>query len=183
MIHTGMKKNNKQPKGFSGFEKISIAVTKASGSTIAFIVAFSVIIIWLVTGPVFDYSDTWQLIINTGTTIITFLMVFLIQRSQNKDSIALHLKLNELVVAHKYASNRLVSVEDISEVELRVLQKYYKHLATIIMQELSIEESHSILEANRLHERKKLEKSRKTEAQADDRSSNSNDRIPSRERL
>lgn len=75
-----MKKNNKQPKGFSGFEKISIAVTKASGSTTAFIMAFSIIIIWLVTGPVFDYSDTWQLIINTGTTIITFLMVFLIQR-------------------------------------------------------------------------------------------------------
>jgi low affinity Fe/Cu permease len=75
-----MKKNNKQPNGFSGLEKISIAVTKASGSTTAFIMAFSIIIIWLVTGPVFDYSDTWQLIINTGTTIITFLMVFLIQR-------------------------------------------------------------------------------------------------------
>ncbi len=178
-----MKKNKNTSKGLSGFEKTSIAVTKASGSTTAFVVAFSVILIWLITGPVFNYSDTWQLIINTGTTIITFLMVFLIQRSQNKDSIAIHLKLNELVVAHKYASNRLVSVEDISEEELRVLQKYYKHLAEMIMQELSIEDSHSIIEANRLHERKKVEKSRKIEVHTDDRSSNSSDSIPPRERL
>lgn len=151
-------------KRMSGFEKISKAVTKASGSTMAFIVAFSVIIVWLLTGPIFDYSDTWQLIINTGTTIITFLMVFLIQRSQNKDSVAIHLKLNELVVAHKYASNRLVSVEDISEDELDVLHKYYKHLATMIMKELSIEESHSIIEANRLHESKKIAKHKKNKA-------------------
>ncbi|MDZ4679206.1 MAG: low affinity iron permease family protein [Saprospiraceae bacterium] len=178
-----MKINDKTSKGLSRLEKTSTAVTKASGSSIAFIVAFSIILVWLATGPLFNYSDTWQLVINTGTTIITFLMVFLIQRSQNKDSIAIHIKLNELVVAHKYASNRLVSIEDISEHELKILQKYYKHLAEIIMQELSIEESHSILEANRLHERKKAERSKKAKANADARSSNSFDSIHPRERL
>src|SRR6187402_2226228 len=116
---------NKKTKGPSGFEKMSSIVTKASGSTPAFIGALCVIIAWLISGPIFNYSDTWQLVINTGTTIITFLMVFLIQRSQNKDSIALHLKLNELVVAHEHANNRLVSIEGISEDELKVLQKYY----------------------------------------------------------
>ena len=105
-------------------------------------------------GPLFKFSDTWQLVINTGTTIITFLMVFLIQRSQNKDSIALHLKLNELVVAHELASNRLVSVEDISEGELKVLQKFYKHLAELTVNELSVEESHSLHNANANHQRK-----------------------------
>ena len=94
------KKRSKSPLGF---EKMSSIVTKASGSTTAFIGAVFVIIAWLITGPIFKYSDTWQLVINTGTTIITFLMVFLIQRTQNKDSIALHLKLNELVVAHEHA--------------------------------------------------------------------------------
>lgn len=85
-------KKTKEP---SGFEKMSSAVTGAAGSTPAFIMAFFVIIAWVLSGPVFNFSDTWQLVINTGTTIITFLMVFLIQRSQNKDSIAVHLKLNE----------------------------------------------------------------------------------------
>src|SRR5258705_6505379 len=112
-----MKK--KKSKGPSGFEKISSIVTKISGSTVAFMAALLVIIAWLVTGPIFNYSDTWKLVINTGTTVITFLMVFLIQRSQNKDSIAIHLKLNELVVAHELANNRLVSIEGISEDELK----------------------------------------------------------------
>lgn len=141
-------------KHISGFEKISSEVTKAAGSTAAFITAFLVIIVWLVSGPVFDYSDTWQLVINTGTTIITFLMVFLIQRSQNKDSIALHLKLNELIVAHELASNRLVSVENISENELQVLQKFYRHLAKLAQKDKSVEESHSLNIAHANHERK-----------------------------
>jgi low affinity Fe/Cu permease len=145
----------KSNKSLSGFEKISSAVTKATGSTTAFIVAFFVIIVWLVSGPLFKFSDTWQLVINTGTTIITFLMVFLIQRSQNKDSIALHLKLNELVIAHELASNRLVAVEDISEDELKILRKFYGHLAEMAKNDLSVEESHSINEANTHHERKK----------------------------
>jgi low affinity Fe/Cu permease len=108
----------------------------------------------VITGPIFKYSDTWQLVINTGTTIITFLMVFLIQRSQNKDSIALHLKLNELVVAHELANNRLVSIEDISEEELKVLQKYYKHLSERAQKELVMQDTHSIEVANDKHERK-----------------------------
>lgn len=144
----------KQANGLSGFEKISSAVTKASGSTAAFIIAFFAIVVWLVTGPLFNFSDTWQLVINTGTTIVTFLMVFLIQRNQNKDSVAIHLKLNELVVAHELASNRLVAIEDISEDELKVLRKFYGHLAQIAKKELSVEESHSINEANAQHERK-----------------------------
>jgi len=145
---------NKTSTSPSVFEKTASVVTKASGSTPAFLTAFFVIIIWLITGPVFQFSDTWQLVINTGTTIVTFLMVFLIQRSQNKDSIAIHLKLNELIVAHEYASNRLVSIEDISEEELKVLHAYYKHLAEKTSEELSLKESHSIAEANSWHERK-----------------------------
>ena len=144
----------KTPKSPAGFEKISILVTKASGSTAAFIIAFFIIIAWLISGPLFNFSDTWQLVINTGTTIVTFLMVFLIQRSQNKDSIALHLKLNELIVAQEIASNRLIAVEDISEEDLKVLQKFYQHLAEKTKNELSVQESHSINEANENHERK-----------------------------
>lgn len=113
-----------------------------------------VIIIWLITGPVFNYSNTWQLVINTGTTIVTFLMVFLIQRSQNKDSIAIHLKLNELIVSQKLASNRLVSVEEISEEDLKILQKFYKQLAELAEQEVSVQESHSLHKVNEHHNRK-----------------------------
>lgn len=142
----------------SPFEILSSRVSKASGSTSAFITALSVIVIWLVTGPIFNFSDTWQLVINTGTTIITFLMVFLIQRSQNKDFIAIHLKLNELIVAQDLASNRLVSVEEISEDDLKVIQTFYKHLADLAQNELSIEESHSLVSAGLSHTRKTTQK-------------------------
>ncbi len=144
----------KPKKGPAGFEKMASVVTKVAGSTPSFLIAFSIIILWLITGPIFNFSDTWQLIINTGTTIVTFLMVFLIQRTQNKDSIALHLKLNELLAANELASNRLVSVEDISEAELEVLQKFYKKLASMTKDDGSLHESHSIDEANIHHERK-----------------------------
>ncbi len=146
---------NKKSSGLSGFEKISAVVTKASGTTTAFMSAMLIILLWLFAGPVFKYSDTWQLVINTGTTIITFLMVFLIQRSQNKDSIAIHLKLNELVVAHEHANNRLVAVEDISENELKVLQRFYSHLARMTKDEQEMKDSHSIDKANIQHNRKK----------------------------
>src|SRR5438270_9663153 len=86
-----------------------------TGSTTSFILAAGVIVVWIATGPLFHYSDTWQLAINTGTTIVTFLMVFLIQRTQNKDSLAVQLKLDELVAAIDGASNGLISVEDLSE--------------------------------------------------------------------
>jgi low affinity Fe/Cu permease len=103
------KKNNNL------FERFANWATAATGSSAAFIIAMCTIIVWLVTGPVFNYSDTWQLIINTGTTIVTFLMVFLIQKSQNKDSKAIHLKLNELLASHQGASNRMVDIEDLTE--------------------------------------------------------------------
>jgi len=95
-------------------EQFSAATTRWTGSTIAFMLACLVIVLWAVTGPIFGYSDTWQLVINTGTTVVTFLMVFLIQRSQNKDSMAIQLKLNELVAAMAGASNRLIDCEDMS---------------------------------------------------------------------
>ncbi len=137
------------------FESIATTVTKASGGTSAFIIASAIIIIWLVTGPVFGFSDTWQLVINTGTTIVTFLMVFLIQRSQNKDSMAVHLKLNELIVAIEMANNRLIAVEDISEDDLKHLHIFYQKLAEMASKEMSVEESHSKFVADFHHKRKR----------------------------
>src|SRR5882762_7025851 len=106
------------------FHRFSAKVSLATGSAYAFVVALAIIIIWAVTGPIFAFSDTWQLIINTGTTIVTFLMVFLIQRSQNKDSQAIHLKLNELVAAIKGASNRLINIEGMTEDEIKTLHTH-----------------------------------------------------------
>ena len=96
-------------------EQFSLKATKATGTSTSFVLALTVIVIWGITGPLFQFSDTWQLVINTGTTIVTFLMVFLIQRTQNKDALAIHLKLNELVAALEGASNRLIDVEDLTE--------------------------------------------------------------------
>jgi low affinity Fe/Cu permease len=138
---------NKKTNSPSAFERMASSVTKASGSSIAFMLAITTILVWLISGPFFSYSDTWQLVINTGTTVITFLMVFLIQRSQNKDSKAVHLKLNELLASNARASNRLVCIEDLSEEEMKVLQKFYEHLALKTKQALPIHESHSIDEA------------------------------------
>jgi low affinity Fe/Cu permease len=115
----------------SFFERFSNWATAATGSSAAFVIAIAVIVIWLVTGPLAKYSDTWQLIINTGTTIVTFLMVFLIQKSQNKDSKAIHLKLNELLAAHEGASNRMVDIEDLTEEELDHLHKFYQQLSDL----------------------------------------------------
>jgi low affinity Fe/Cu permease len=129
--------------------------TDASGSTAAFGLAVLVIVTWLATGPIFDYSDTWQLVINTGTTVVTFLMVFLIQRAQNKDSRALHLKLNELVAAVKGASNRLINVEDLTEDELRTLHKHFARLVELAKADESVTESHSVEEAGQRHRIKK----------------------------
>src|SRR6187549_33031 len=112
-------------------EKFSHQATKATGTSIAFVLAVAVIVVWVITGPIFKFSDTWQLVINTGTTIITFLMVFLIQRAQNKDALAIHLKLNEIVAVLEGASNRLVDVEDLTEAELRTLHQHYARLAEL----------------------------------------------------
>ncbi|HSD64903.1 MAG TPA: low affinity iron permease family protein [Ignavibacteriaceae bacterium] len=129
------------------FDRFSSLITHFAGSSIAFGSAFCLIIIWLITGPVFHYSDTWQLIINTGTTIITFLMVFLIQRSQNKDSIALQLKLNELIAATKGASNSLIDIESLTEEQLDALHKYFSILAEQTKNQSNIKRSHSIASA------------------------------------
>jgi low affinity Fe/Cu permease len=113
-----------------------------------------IIIAWAVTGPVFHYSDTWQLVINTGTTIITFLMVFVIQQSQNKDTIALQLKLNELIAASPDTSNRLIEVEELSAQELEILKKFYIKLAELAKKEGDIHQTHSIDEAKIINEKK-----------------------------
>jgi low affinity Fe/Cu permease len=128
-------------------ERFAHAATQKTGSSLAFALALGVVVVWGVTGPLFGFSDTWQLVINTGTTIVTFLMVFLIQRTQNKDSIAVQLKLNELVAAMEGASHRLVNVEDLSEEELTVLHAYYRRLATLAKQHGDLRASHSVEEA------------------------------------
>ena len=134
------------------FEAFANKVTKATGSTPVFVGAVGIVIIWAISGPLFDFSETWQLVINTGTTIITFLMVFLIQKTQNKDSLAIQLKLNELVASSRFASNRLVDVEDLTEEEMIVLKKYYEKLSDLSEKERSLNISHSIDEAQENHE-------------------------------
>lgn len=133
------------------FEKFANWATNATGSSAAFITAIIIIIIWIITGPVFHYSDTWQLIINTGTTIVTFLMVFLIQKSQNKDSKAIHLKLNELLASHQGASNRMVDIEDLTEIDLDHLHKFYVKLSSLAEKEDDLTCTHSIDAAQENH--------------------------------
>ena len=143
------------------FQKMSNKVTKATGSPIAFILALVVIIVWAVTGPIFHYSDTWQLVINTGTTIITFLMVFIIQQSQNKDTVAIHLKLNELIASHDRASNRLVDIEELTDEELQSIKEFYITLSELAEKENGVNISHSLNEAKNLHKLKLESKTRK----------------------
>ena len=147
-----MKKKNRFKNFFNSFSTI---VTKATGTPWAFIIAFLVILIWGITGPIFNFSDTWQLVINTGTTIITFLMVFVIQHSQNKDTKAIQLKLNELIAASGEASNRVVSIEDLTDEELEAIKKFYTHLAKSAKKENNIFSTHSLDEA-KLNAEKKL---------------------------
>ena len=142
--------------GFSVmFENAAARITKATGSSVAFIIAALIILIWGITGPIFHYSDTWQLVINTGTTIITFLMVFIIQQTQNKDSLAIQLKLNELIACNERASNRLIDVEDLTQEELETLKKFYVRLSELAKKEADIHKSHSVEEAREQHELKK----------------------------
>ncbi|HEY0711972.1 MAG TPA: low affinity iron permease family protein [Polyangia bacterium] len=133
------------------FEHVTHKAIVWTGSSAAFALAALVILVWLVSGPLFGFSDTWQLVVNTGTTIVTFLMVFLIQRAQNKDSLAVQLKLNELVAAVKGANNQLIDVEDLSESELEVLHQHYAHLAAMAKREISVHKSHSVGEAEERH--------------------------------
>lgn len=143
-----------------GLERLSHHATRATGSSMAFVLAVSVVLLWLLTGPLFGFSDTWQLVINTGTTIVTFLMVFLIQRAQNKDALAIHLKLNEIVAALEGASNRLIDVEDLSEAEIVALQKYYRRLIELSRTDDNLTKTHSIEEAASRHGTKYKRKSK-----------------------
>ena len=132
-------------------ERFSLKATKATGTSMAFIIAFSAIIVWAALGPVFHYSDTWQLVINTSTTIVTFLMVFLIQRTQNKGALAIHLKLNEIVAALEGASNSLIDVEDLTEAEIETLHNHYQKLVQMAKSDIKLTQSHSIEEAEARH--------------------------------
>jgi low affinity Fe/Cu permease len=132
-------------------EKISRYCTEFTGSTPAFIIAVLIVLAWICSGPFFGFSNTWQLIINTGTTITTFLMVFLIQRAQNKDSKAVHLKLSELIASIHGPSNRLVDVEELTEEELNILAQFYRRLSERAKKERDISASHSIEEADLKH--------------------------------
>lgn len=136
------------------FNKVSGALTRASGSPIASIAAFLLILGWALCGPVFHFSDTWQLVINTSTTIITFLMVFIIQQTQNKDTTAIHMKLNELIACHEKASNRLIDIEDLTEEELIVIKKFYTKLSDLAEKEQDLHSSHSLDEAGENQEQK-----------------------------
>lgn len=154
------------PKKFNKiFDRFSAAVTRVTGRPVAFITAVALILIWATTGPLFDYSETWQLIINTGTTIITFLMVFVIQQSQNKDMIALHLKLDELLSTNEKASNRLVNSEGLSEEELEVLKEFYQRLSAMAARSHDVFASHSVEEAQK-NEAEKAEVRAETGQQA-----------------
>jgi low affinity Fe/Cu permease len=138
----------KKPGKFKLFFNLFAAkATTATGSPWAFILAVAIVVVWALTGPLFDFSETWQLVINTGTTIVTFLMVFVIQHAQNKDTVALHLKMNELIAATKGASNRLINIEDLTDEELHVLKSFYIHLSHLSEKNNDLFSTHSLDEA------------------------------------
>ena len=105
------------PKG-DWFARLAVATSRVTGRPLTFLLAVAVVLVWAITGPLFGFSDTWQLVVNTGTTIVTFLMVFLIQATQNRDTLALQLKLDELIVATKDARNQIAGIEDAAEDEI-----------------------------------------------------------------
>ncbi len=145
-----MEQNNKFSQ-LHFIEKLSSHVTREAGSNTTIIIAFAFVFLWLAWGPIVNYSEHWQWLIHTVTTIITFLMVFLIQKSQNKDAMAIQLKLNELIAAHEFASNRLVDVENMTEVELKMMQKFYAKLSAFTKEEDNMLQSHSIDEVDANH--------------------------------
>ena len=128
----------------SAFDHFASRVTRWAGTPLAFCMALLAVLVWALVGPLFHFSENWQLVINTGTTIVTFLMVFLIQQSQNKDSVALHLKLNELLAANKTASNRMIGIEQLDEQDLRDVASFYARLADRAKTRGPVKEAHSI---------------------------------------
>jgi len=151
----GSRADGRRRRAYGFFERFAAHASHASGSSAGFVLAALAVVAWAISGPMFGFSQTWQLVINTGTTIVTFLMVFLIQHAQNKDSRAVHLKLNELLASHEYASNRLVAIEDLDEESLRRLHDFYCRLAELAEQEGGLKVSHSADEAAQVHSRKK----------------------------
>jgi low affinity Fe/Cu permease len=148
-----MKSVGKKAKG-NAFYKFSDAITRTAGRPVAFLIALSLVILWGASGFFLGFSDSWQLIINTTTTVVTFLMVFIIQQSQNRDTMAIQLKLNELIASEKKASNRLIDIEDLSSEELEVLKKFYIRLSELSQKERNLQSSHSIEEALAVHKSK-----------------------------
>jgi low affinity Fe/Cu permease len=140
--------------GGSWMERLCTRVAVWTGRTPALVAAFVLVVAWLLSGPIFHYSDTWQLVINTTTTIITFLMVFMIQRAQNKDARATALKLNELIAAIEGASNRLIDIEDLSEAELETLHQHFRRLVALARKDRVLTRSHTVEEAESRHRRK-----------------------------
>jgi low affinity Fe/Cu permease len=128
----------------TAFDRFASSVTRWAGSPLAFCLALATVLLWAAIGPLFHFSENWQLVINTGTTIITFLMVFLIQQSQNKDSVAVHLKLNELLAADHHASNRMIGIEELDEQDLRDVATFYVRLAARAKTVGALKEAHSI---------------------------------------
>lgn len=121
---------------YARFNKLAKFAARVTGRPVSFLLAVGVILAWLVTGPLFEFSDTWQLVINTGTTIVTFLMVFLIQNTQNRDSAAVQVKLDELIRAMKGAHNALLDLEELSEEELELIRAKYETLAGLARDKL-----------------------------------------------
>jgi low affinity Fe/Cu permease len=139
-------------------ESLALKVIAGAGSNMALAFSVGIIALWGLSGFFFDFSQKWVSIIGTLSSVITILMVFLIQKTQNKDSLAIQLKLNELVAAHGSASNRLVNVEGMTEEELKVIQKYYMKLSDFAKKQDTLTESHSIDEMHKEHEiRKEME--------------------------
>ena len=126
------------------FTAIAGRIAAFAGRPLAFVLALAAVVVWAVTGPIFGFSEVWQLVINTGTTIVTFLMVFLIQQSQNKDSVAVHLKLNELLASNRNASNRMIGIEELDEQDLRDVATFYAKLAERAKASGAKKEMHSI---------------------------------------
>jgi len=152
VARTGVQRSESKSK--KPFDNFSTAVTKATGSSWSFILAAFFIVGWGLSGPLFHFSDTWQLVINTATSVITFLMVFIIQQSQNKDTMALQLKLNELIAANAKASNRLIDVEDLTDEELQRLKRFYCELGELAEKDKDLFATHTIEEAKEIQEEK-----------------------------
>lgn len=143
-----MLKSGKESSEGNRFENIAKTLSVFAGSTTAFMFALTIVMLWSISGPFFNYSQSRQMMINTGTTISTFLMVFLIQRAQNKESLALQLKLNEIIAATTGASNRLVDAEDLSEEDLKILKVQYSKLTVLFENDPDNKQVHSVEETN-----------------------------------